>query len=410
MPAWELIESLGLALGLGLLVGLQRERTAPSVAGIRTFALITLAGALSALLSHTIGPWIVGAGLLAVVATTVVGNVVSRPASAHVGITTEVAIIVMFAVGALCMLGPREVAVVVSGAVYLLLQVKAPLQRFVESLGKSDLRAIGQLVLVSLVILPILPDRTFGPYEVLNPRQIWWMVMLVMALSLAAYVAYKIVGDRLGVLLSGALGGLISSTATTVTQARLSRDSREPSAACAVVMVASTVLYARILVLIALTGPGFLRAAAAPIGLLGVVAALLSLRAWLRVRRDGKEAPEPKNPAQLGSALAFGAMFAIVLFAVAAARAELGDTGLYITAALGGLTDLDAITLSTTKLVSAGTLEASAGWRAIVVATIANTAMKLAIVAAIARGPLTRQLAPLYGVIVAASIIALVFG
>jgi len=407
MSTWDALQGISIALGLGLLVGLQRERTSPWIAGIRTFALITLSGALAALLSERVGAWIVGATLLAVVAMAAIGNIASRAHPKHVGITTEIAIVVMFAVGVLCILGPIEVALVVTGCVYVLLHAKAPLRKFVTSLGAKDLTAIAQLVLVSLVILPILPDRTFGPYDVLNPRNIWWMVMLVVTLSLAAYVAYKLVGSTVGVLVSGLLGGLISSTATTVSQSRLARGSRSVDAACAVIIIASTVLYARILFLIGVTGPSFLRDAAFPIAVIAAVSIVLAVIAWMLARGKKGGAPDQRNPANLLSALIFGAIYAIVLLAVAAAKDRFGAAGIYATAAIGGLTDLDAITLSTTKLVADGGLEAATGWRAIVLATISNTIVKAGIVGAIAGMPLLRRIGALYGVIIAVSLLVM---
>lgn len=409
MSTWDALQGIAIALGLGLLVGLQRERAASSIAGIRTFALITLSGALAGLLSTIIGVWIVGATLLAVVAMAAVENLATRAPSKHGGITTEVAIVVMFAVGALCMLGPVEVALVVTGCVYVLLHAKAPLRKFVTSLGAKDLTAIAQLVLVSLVILPILPDQTFGPYDVLNPRNIWWMVMLVVSMSLAAYVAYKLVGDAVGVLVSGVLGGLISSTATTVSHSRLARGSSSVDAACAVIVIASTVLYARILFLIGVTGPSFLRDAAFPISTIAAVSIALAVFAWLRARGKKGAAPDQRNPANLVSALIFGAIYAVVLLAVAAAKDRFGAAGIYATAAIGGMTDLDAITLSTTKLVADGGLEPSTGWRAIVLATISNTVVKAGIVGVIAGMPLLVRIGAVYGIVVAASVLVMLF-
>lgn len=410
MTAPEIFQGLGIALGLGLLVGSQREIADPSIAGVRTFALITMAGALAAALSDQAGPWIIPLMFAGVVAMVVVGNLTERRHSAgHSGITTEIAAIVMFAVGAMCILGPREVAVVIAGVVFVLLHLKLRLQRFLASLTAGEMTAIAQFVLVSLVILPILPDRTFGPYDVLNPRQIWWMVILVVGLSLAGYLALRFAGKKTGIPLAGLLGGLVSSTATTASQARLARSSNAVAPACAVIMLASTVVYARILVMIGITAPTLITAAAAPIGIVGGVAALLAIAAWRQARSSTEEIPRQSNPTELKSALTFGAIYAVVLLAAAAARDHFGNQGLYATAIISGLTDMDAITLSTSRLVSNGSVDTGTAWRVILIASMSNTVFKGAMVGVLAGRPLLRRVGLLYGMALAASALVLAF-
>lgn len=407
MPDWDLLQGLGMAVGLGLLVGMERERSASAIAGVRSFALITLLGALAVLLSREAGHWVVPAALLGIVAATVMGNVMRARTASSPGITTEVAVIVMFIVGALCISGPRDVALVVAGTVYMLLHFKAPMHRFIASLGKTDLTAIAQFVLVSMVIFPLLPDQTFGPYDVLNPRQIWWLVMLVVSLSLLAYVAYKIAGARIGVLLAGVLGGMISSTATTLTQSRQARTSGHPEAACAIIVIASSILYFRVLVLIAVTGPSLLRAGGIPIALIGAVGAVASFIAWRRIKSKRAISAPHENPAQLKMALYFGAVFAAVMLVAAASRDSLNRAGTYLTAVFGGLTDVDAVTLSLTELTKSGGVDADSAWRCIVLATLANTLAKLGIVSVLGRGPLLKQVLPPYGALVTASVLVL---
>lgn len=244
---------LAVALGLGLLVGLQRERVDSAIAGIRTFSLITLLGAVAAYLGQAFGGWVIAVGLLAVAILVVSGNLVRlKDGTAEAGQTTEFTALLMYGVGALVVIGPMPFAVVLAGAVAVLLHLREPLHRFVGRIGEEDLKAIMQFVLIALVILPVLPDQPMGPYQVLNPYQIWWMVVLIVGLSLAGYVAFKLFGARAGAVLGGVLGGVISSTATTVTYARRSREDPESSRLAAlIVMLASTVVYGRVLVEIA---------------------------------------------------------------------------------------------------------------------------------------------------------------
>ncbi|HYU34272.1 MAG TPA: MgtC/SapB family protein [Thermoanaerobaculia bacterium] len=394
---------LFVALGLGLLVGLQRERVDPAIGGIRTFALITVLGALAALLGRSFGGWVVAVGLLASAALVISGNLVRLGrGDADPGQTTEFSAVVMYCVGALVVMAPLAVSVVLAGAVAVLLHLKEPLHRFVGRMGEQDLRAIMQLVLITLVILPILPDRPFGPYQVLNPYQVWLMVVLIVSLSLAGYVAFKLFGANAGSALAGLLGGLISSTATTVAYARRTRETSEGARLAALVItIASAVVFGRVLVEVAAVAPSYLIYIGPPIGAMLGLAAVISLVAWILGRDSNAEPPEPENPADLKSALVFGALYAGILLAVAFARDRFGTAGLYTVATLSGLTDMDAITLSTSRLVAGGRLDPSMGWRAILLAGLSNLAFKAGIVAALGSRGLFGRIALLFGLMLA---------
>ena len=394
---------LFVALGLGLLVGLQRERADPAIAGIRTFALITVLGTLAALLGRSFGGWIVAVGLLVVAALVLSGNMVRMSrGDADPGQTTEFTATVMYCVGALVVLAPLAVSVVLAGAVAVLLHLKEPLHRFVGRMGERDVRAIMQFVLIALVILPILPDRPFGPYQVLNPYQAWWMVVLIVGLSLAGYVAYKLFGAKAGTVLSGVLGGLISSTATTVSYARRTKETPEASRLAAlVIMIASTVVFGRVLVEIAAVAPGRLLQMGLPIAAMLGVSIAVSLVAWFLGRDQDAEPPEPGNPAELKSARVFGAIYAGVLLAVAFARDHFGTAGLYTVAVISGLTDVDAITLSTSRLAAGGGLDPDAGWRAMLLASLSNMVFKAGVVAVLGSRNLLGRIALLFGLALA---------
>ena len=390
---------LAVALGLGLLVGLQRERVDPVIAGIRTFALISLLGAVCAQLGRTYGGWILVVGFLATALLVTAGNLVRlQTREAEPGQTTEFAALVVFGLGAWVVAGAMVVPVVLAGAVVVLLHFKEPLHKLVGRIGEKDLRAIMQFVLIALVILPILPDREMGPYGVLNPYQIWWMVVLIVGLSLAGYVAYKLFGAGAGTVLAGILGGLISSTATTASYARRSRESPDLSRLAAlVVMLASTVVFGRVLVEIAAVARGRLLDLAPPLAAMLGVCALVSGAAWLLGRDGEEELSKQENPAELKAALLFGALYAAVLLAVAFARDRFGTAGLYTVAALSGLTDMDAITLSTSRLVQASQLDPGTGWRAILLASMANLGFKAGIVAVLGSRALLGRIALLFG-------------
>lgn len=395
---------LAVALGLGLLVGLQRERVDSPIAGIRTFGLITLFGAVCAQLGRVYGGWVVAVGLLVAAGLVTAGNLVRLPkGQADPGQTTEFAAVLMYGIGAWVVVGPMSVAVVLGGVVAVLLHLREPLHRFVGKIGEGDVRAIMQFVAIALVILPVLPDRDMGPYGVLNPYQIWWMVVLIVGLSLAGYVAYKLLGAEAGAALGGALGGLISSTATTVSYSRRSQEEPEASRLAAlVIMIASAVVYARVLVEVAAVAPRSLRQMAPPLGAMLGVTILLSVVLWLFHRKRPAELPEQGNPAELKSALVFGALYALVLLAVAFARDRFGSAGLYTVAAISGLTDVDAITLSTARLVEGAGLDVRTGWRAILLASLTNLVFKASIIAVLGDRHLLGRIALLFGAAIAA--------
>jgi len=397
-PTPDIFQQLGVALLLGLLVGLQRERATATMAGVRTFPLITVLGTVSALLAVEVGGWIVAAGALGIVAVLVMGHLPKfRQEDPDVGITTDVAMLLMYAVGAFLVVGPMAVAVAVGGGVAVLLQFKPEMHRVAEKLGDEDLKAIMQFVLITCIILPVLPNKEFGPLSVFNPFETWLMVVLIVGMGLGGYIVYKFFGRDAGIMLGGFLGGAISSTATTVSYSRQARTEHFPArVASIVIMIASTIVYVRVLVEVAVVNREFLRQAAPPVIILAVCTLIPGLALWFRVRRQPAKMPEQENPTHMKSAIVFGLMYALVLFALAAAKRYLPGEGLYAVAALSGTTDMDAITLSTARMVEDGKLLATEGWRLIVVAAMANLIFKAGLAGVIGGRRLLIQISILF--------------
>jgi uncharacterized membrane protein (DUF4010 family) len=377
-----LFQQLGISLGLGLLVGLQRQRTEALVAGVRTFPLITVLGTVAATMDKlSASGWIVPAGLLALVAV-VVCSYISRfqRDQASPGMTTEAAILLMYLVGAYVVWGDLSVAIAIGAGVAVLLQFKPELHGFASRLADDDVRAIMTFALITFIILPVVPNHTYevvAPLNIVNPFQLWLMVVLMVGISLGGYLAYKFFGRNAGVLLAGVLGGLISSTATTISYARRARENLPAvPLATVVVLLASTVVYGRVLLEVFVVSPRQFAELASPIALMMGASAAATVALFWRVRGGREEMPQQKNPAELKSAVVFAGLYAGVLMALAAARTHLGESGLYGVALLSGLTDMDAITLSTARLVDLGPaqggISCSTGWRLIVVATMAN--------------------------------------
>jgi uncharacterized membrane protein (DUF4010 family) len=404
-------QQLGIALGLGLLVGLQREWAEPEAAGIRTFGLISVLGTVCALLAQRYGGWVLAGGMVALGGLLVLAHLRrERSPETHPGATTEVAALLMFAVGALLPAGMIAEAVAIGGGVALLLHWKKPLHGFVERIGGTDIRAVFRLVLIALVVLPLLPDRSFGPYEVLNPFRIWLMVVLIVGISVAGYLTSRYLGARVGSVVSGILGGLISSTATTVTYARRSKVAPETAPLSAlVIVIASTIVFARVAFEVAVVAPGILWQVLPQFGLMGLWMALIAAIAFFLARREKVTAFEPKDPSNLAVAVIFGGLYALVLLAVAAARENLGDTGLYLVSALSGLTDMDAITLSTAQMITADQLSVAIGWRMMLVGALSNILFKGFVVAVLGPARLLVRIGMLFGLSLAGGVLILLF-
>jgi uncharacterized membrane protein (DUF4010 family) len=379
----ELLKSLGTALGLGLLVGLQREWVRARIAGIRTFALVTLFGGLSGVLSLTLGGWVIAAALAACAAIVILGVVAEmKHPEPDVGLTTEIAILLMFTVGAIAVLGHRLEAVVCAGTVMVLLQSKEPLHGMVRKIGEKDLREIGRLVLAGLVILPLLPNREMGYLGVLNPFKAWLMVVLIIGISLAAYLTGKFFGGSKGAVLAGVLGGLISSTATTASVARRSRAAGTVGRSlAAITLTASAVVFVRVIIEVMIAAPGSWPAMLPPLGAMMVWTALVAVASHRLAAKAGHPGGEEDTPSELKGAVMFGLLYVAVLYGVALAKEHFGTAGLYTVAAISGLTDMDAITLSTSGLVQSGHVEAGTGWRVILLGGIANLVFKAGLVA-----------------------------
>jgi uncharacterized membrane protein (DUF4010 family) len=402
---------LATALLLGLLVGLQRQRTESSVGGIRTFPLIAAFGTLCGWLALDHGGWIVAAGLVALAALLVVSNFMqAKGGDIDAGQTTEIAALLLYGIGAYLVIGETAVAVALGGAIAVLLHYKELLHAFAAKIGERDVTAIMQFVLVTLVILPVLPDRAYGPYQVLNPFQAWLMVALIVGIGLAGYFAYKLFGARAGAMLGGLLGGLISSTATTVSHARRSVGAPGQCAfAALVIVIASTTVFLRVLTEIAVVAPAHFAALAPPLAAMLAACAAISGYMYWHTRQHKGEMAEQGNPADLRSAIVFGLAYAVILLAIAATKDEFGERGLYLVAVLSGLTDMDAITLSTSQLANQGRLDTGTGWRLILVASMANLAFKAGMVAMLGSRELLKHVIVLFGAALAAGAAILLF-
>ncbi len=365
---------LGIALAVGFIIGLEREWAEHKPVGVRSSALIAAFGGISALLLPQAGGWVIATGLIAL-ALILFLHVYRRKLE---GITTLVAAFIVYLLGAAAVAGYWVPVIVTGGAVMVLLHWKQPLHRWVDTMGSRDVEIIVRFVLIALVILPVLPDRSFGPYGVFNPFTAWFLVVLIVGINLVGFVAFRLAGTRAGGWIAGLVGGLVSSTATTISYAGMSKRQRDLAPVAAlVILVASTVVYGRVLLELAVVAPGLVASMAGPA--LAFSAVLLGLSA-IAFRAFGRgsvtDLPKQENPARMRQALTFAALYVVILFAVAAARAQIGDEAVYAVAFVSGLTDVDALTLSIAQLYSGGQATGFDAWRAIFLATLSNLLFK----------------------------------
>jgi uncharacterized membrane protein (DUF4010 family) len=399
------------SLAIGLLIGLERERNPSAKAGLRTFALVALFGTLSALLSAKLdSPWLLIAGLLAVAAM-IIAAYHNKPAEeGDPGTTTVIALLLCYGLGVMVWYGMSKLAVMLAIAVTALLYFKPELRGMSQRLTRSDLVAVLQFSVLTFIVLPILPDQNFGPYNAFNPHQAWLMVVLISGISLAGYAALHIVGTRYGAPLLGFFGGLVSSTATTLLYARNSRNNPAMAPiAGSVIVIASMVVLLRLLVLSSVVAygavPGLMPVLASGF-LFGLAVALYSWRT--RIKATKLNIPETPNPAELRTALSFGLLYVVVLLGAAWMQDFAGSRGLYAVAVVSGLTDVDAITLSSLRLFNLGQLSEHQAITSIALAFISNLAFKLGMVIFIGGKNLAKYVATGFGAIALGVLIGLV--
>ena len=400
------------AIGLGMLLGLERERTKDEEggAGVRTFALIALAGALAGYLEHDLGLSAFALVLFIAVTGLIVSLYLATALRGDTGITTEFSALLSFLLGLLCAYGQLQLAAWVAVAMALLLALKDWLHRLARRIESSDVDATLKFAIVTLIILPLVPDQNYGPepLNVLNPYKIWLMVVLISGLNFASYVLIKVVGAEHGIGIAGLLGGLVSSTAVTLGFSQRSKQPGEDASALALgILLAWTVMFFRVVIMSwVISGPLGLRLAMA-MGLLCTMS--LGASYWLWRQRKQKERGQVEaghNPFELGEAIKFGLLFGVVVFIAKAAQVYLGDAGLYLAAGVAGLTDVDAITLAMADLARSDAQNINTAARAIVIAALANTLVKCTMAASLGSAELRRLTLPISGMLLAGGIAA----
>jgi len=398
--AWQPAELVSLpryvvALAIGLLMGLERERNPAAKAGLRTFALTALFGVLMAHLATELGElWLVAVGLLLVGGMMIAAYLRSpQPADGDPGTTTVAALMLCYGLGVLVWHDEIQLAVMLGIAATMLLYFKPELRGISQHMSRRDLLSILQFAVLALIVLPLLPNQNYGPYGALNPHQIWRMVVLIAGVGLAGYAALRLVGQQRGAVMLGLLGGLVSSTATTLSFSRHARASSEMMPVAVIVIVlANLMVLVRLGVLAAVLAPAVL-AQLLPVLLGGLLAGGLGAAYGVHRLQPQGELPAlaMSNPTELRTALGFGLMYGVVLLAAAWLSDWLGTRGLYAVALVSGLTDVDAITLSSLRLHNLDKLTVAVAVNVIMLAVLSNLVFKSVLTFAIGGWPMARH-------------------
>jgi uncharacterized membrane protein (DUF4010 family) len=431
-----------IALAIGALVGIEREKHKAtehpnSFGGVRTFILLAQIGAVSSWLSlHLQSPWIFIVALLGVISAVMTAYVIENRRTQALGLTSQISAITVCLLGGAVMYGYAEIAVVMAIVTSAILTFKQPLHGFVARLGTDDLVAAVKLAIATFIVLPLLPNTPIDPWLIFNPYKLWLLVILISGLSLLGYVAVRILGQARGHAVAGLAGGLVSSTAVSLSFARLSRlaptgvisSSSAPETAAsglvkqqndalaAGILLAWFMMCLRLLIMVGLLSWSLFQQLWPMLAAMALVSAVAAFGLFQHSRQQThlggsaqhETAVKVTNPFSLLAAGQFGLLFLAVLAIVRLAELYLPQQGLYLVAAIAGTTDVDAITLSMTELAK-DQAKLSLAASAIVIATLSNTVVKALMVAILGSKMLAQKVGVAAGAMVFAGVLGLVF-
>lgn len=411
----ELIIRLLVALGIGFLIGLEREHSAlrvklKSFAGVRTFIFVAILGFIGAMSAVVFSPWIYLGVLLSVIMLIAISYRVTA-STGDIGSTTEFSILLTFILGSLTFLGFVEISLMITVVIVVLLSSKLRLQNAIGKISSEELYDLIRFVVLVLLIFPFLPNENLGPFNVLNPREIGWVIILTSGLGFAGYILMKFLGSGKGILLTGIIGGLVSSTAITWIFTKKSKESEELSLNCAVaILAASSIMILRVLIWTFIFNKTLFNHLYIIITAVLIVALGVAFLFYFKQRKSKDIETDIKSgkPLDLQGALFFGLLYTAILLIVSYANEYLGKKGMLLSSAIGGLSDIDAITISVSKIAGV-TLNLSTASNAILIATVSNTFVKMGIGVWAGSAQLRKYLFIGYGIVFATIILALVY-
>jgi uncharacterized membrane protein (DUF4010 family) len=383
---------LAIALAIGLIIGMERGWTSRDshkglrIAGIRSFGFVGLFGGLSALLAEQFGAVVIAVSFLGLALMVGLSYGLTVQKSQDFGITTELTLMITFLLGVMVGKDFAAEAVAVAVVMAALLGFKEELHRSLARLDRQELLATLQLLLIAVVVLPLLPDRNLGPWDALNPRSIGLLVLLIASTSYVGYFAMRLLGTRVGLLATAMIGALVSSTAVTVSFGRMARHGQgSVSILGAGISLAAGTMAVRILAEVSIVNPALLPTLAPPIAVLAMVPLIAAGVIALRKESEPQTPSTPstpstsdvalKNPIELGSAVGYGAVLAVLFVSIRAVEAWFGKSGIYALSALSGITDVDAVSLSLAQSAKVD-LPLSVATAGILIAAMVNTLVK----------------------------------
>lgn len=377
-----ILKGLAVVVFIGMLIGLEREyarnKDEKIFAGIRTFPLIGLYGFTSALISSITENWVYAIFFIGFAGLSIAAYY-SSAKDGKVGGTSEVSSFIVFILGSLVYWGYILLPVVIAIIITMFLSLKIQLHSFVGKVNAADIYATLKLAIITLIILPILPDKTFGPFDVLNPRLIWYMVIFVSGISFVGYIFIKLLGKDRGIIVTSLLGGLVSSTALTFSLTKKSKIEEPLSFNYGLgVITASSMMFLRVLLIIAILNSELAVPLFIPLVIFALAGIIASIVFYKKNINIPEAAIELKNPFELKSAFVFGIIFGLTIFLAKAAQIYFGDQGLYAASALAGFSSVDAISISISRLFGSN-ITLLVAMKAILFATISNTVIKMSI-------------------------------
>jgi len=400
------------ACGIGLLLGLEREHSAlvkkeHVFAGIRTFVLLALTGFTGAALHFLLSPWVFGAILLAVMILTAISYWITS-VKGDIGATSELAGLLAMILGALAFLGYIEISLMITVIILVMLSSKMQLMNMIGQITQGEIYALVRFVVVALLIFPFLPNENYGPYEVINPKEIGWVIILTSGIGFLGYVLMRVLGANKGILLTGIIGGLVSSTMVTWVFSKKSKEGDTLNALyTSAILAACTIMVVRVGLWVFLFNKALLTGLAIPLSILFLTAAGATVFFYLRntlANKSETNLPLGK-PLEMTNAILFGVLFVGILLVISYANDYLGDEGIFITSAIAGASDVDAISISISKM-SVVTISARTAQNAILIATLSNTIAKFVIALWASSKEMRKHVVLGYGLIFVAALVA----
>jgi uncharacterized membrane protein (DUF4010 family) len=406
-----LILKFVIALAIGALVGLERERKSKDTdfAGIRTFIFIALFGILSAYLSQPF-PYFFLIAFLGLSILVGLSYWISTRDNGDIGLTTEVAALLTFSLGLMCYWDDGyKIAPILAIIITSLLAAKPFLHAVAQKISQKEMNSTLKFLIIAFVILPLLPNQTMGPWEVFNPYQVWLMVVFISGISYAGYILIRFVGPERGLGLTGVLGGLVSSTAVvTAMAARVKESELLMKAAVFATVVASSMMFLRVFFEVLVVNSSLAPLLAAPMIIMGVLGILLGVLVWRSsMVKKMDSGVKLENPFSLKPALIFGALFVAIIFISNLAYIYFGSRGVYIASIISGVADVDAITISMALLAQNGTISSVTAVTAITLASISNTMVKFGIALFLGTRSFGKNVGGLFAIIILAGLIAI---